>query len=292
MKRLLVIAALTISGFAAQAQGFYFKAGLGYALPQAGQTLDNGGYPYSGSSFYVSGSSFSSFEAKRVSFSSGPNATLGAGYAFNSNLALELNANIGLSNTKYTATHHFPVTAGTYDIELTQYTESMQLLLPSVVLRSGKKKAQIYLRASVIVPANVKITAESKEHFEDLNGDNQANYITEQDVRTYSGLGFGGATGFSYNISPNMKLWGEVALMSLSLYVRETELVMLQRDGINLLSNVPQQNRTINYANQNVNGAEPTYSLPFSNIGVNIGVSYHLGAMTAPPKPPARPVRR
>src|SRR5580698_5410622 len=96
----LVFSVLTITGFA---QGFYFRAGMGYAFPQAGQTLDGTGAPYNGS--VTSNTNNNIYSIKNASFSSGMQGELGFGYMFNEYVGVQLDAMIGLSMRQYTYTN-------------------------------------------------------------------------------------------------------------------------------------------------------------------------------------------
>ena len=91
-KTIVTIAALllTAPGFAQ----FYLRAGLGYAFPQAGQTLDASGTPYSGSATYSTYvTNYSGM--KSASFSAGFQGGLGLGYMFSEHVGVQLDAEAG-----------------------------------------------------------------------------------------------------------------------------------------------------------------------------------------------------
>src|ERR1017187_6335722 len=106
MKKILLLAfVISLLGNTANAQ-FYFRAGDGYAFPQAGGTKSEIGF-YNGSVINTSypgigSSSYNiAFTVKEASFSAGYQSYIGLGYMLNPHIGLQLDANIGISNRKF-----------------------------------------------------------------------------------------------------------------------------------------------------------------------------------------------
>src|SRR4051812_10614707 len=95
----LIICALSLLSVTGRAQRFFFWAGLGYAIPQAGQTIDGGGVPYNGTrsnSTYLQ-----SYNLKNASFSAGGQGSFGIGYLFTDHIGVQLNADMALLAKEY-----------------------------------------------------------------------------------------------------------------------------------------------------------------------------------------------
>src|SRR4051794_8081484 len=96
MKKLLgngLVIVLSFVAAHAGAQGFYFRAGLGYAFAQAGQTLDGTGQPYDGSL----NNATQSATIKGASLSAGFQGQVGLGYMISDHAGIQLDANIGIA---------------------------------------------------------------------------------------------------------------------------------------------------------------------------------------------------
>lgn len=257
--------------------GLYVKAGAGYVFPAASQTRDVDGFPFNGNATYTYNVGFTSMNAKKVSFSSGVQATIGAGYMFTNNLGIELNAMIGVSTSKAVAKNQYPIvsSSGNYDVSqvITQNSKLPVILMPSVVLQTGKK-FNIYLRGGLALPVKSKMTAE----FQNINYMPQGYTVTfngTQELKMKFNVGFSGALGFKVPVSKHIQVYAEASLLSLSMYLKESVLTEYYQNGINVLSRV--SNPTIKYSST-VNGAGTygTYAYPYSHIAGMAGLSISL----------------
>ena len=88
MKKIgFLILAFAVTTYTASAQS-YLRVGLGYAMPEAGQTLDGTGQPYNGTS--NNGAINETIAIKAASYSSGVHGHLAAGYMFSEHVGAEL----------------------------------------------------------------------------------------------------------------------------------------------------------------------------------------------------------
>ncbi len=281
MKKILTaLLTLSLLVHTAIAQDIYIKGALGYGFTHAGQSIDANGFPYTGSALYNSGSTFSSFESKRVSFAQGVPATLGFGYFITKNIGLELNMVIGASNKKHTSERSVPYTTTSgsmlnLKVVSTIYTKNPIFITPSIVIRSNKEgKAYAYMRGGIILPVNTPIREDFTDTYTELLSGARDIYTGTVEVRTKFGVGFNGALGMHMKVAKKFGVFTEAALQSMSLYMKETELVNLQdQTGASVINNVPPSVRVTKYADEaNVAGTEVSYALPFSSFGFNVGV--------------------
>ena len=275
----VLLFALVCSSISAQEKGFYLRGGLGYNFPVAGQMYDNSGFPFNGS--YTSSSAQGDvYDVKNASFSSGLHGQLGLGYMFNKYLGIQLDMSIGLANTKYTGSENNIVIQDTMhgNVSITQYASTPVLLMPSIVLQNGGSVFNVYARAGVAVPLNTKLTQEVA--VSNLPGSG----AIETDVYTYQlknsfAIGFTGAMGLQYNTSERIGFWAEINMLSMSLNPRESDLKSITVNGAPYpLSAISPSQLTIQYSKSitvspGTNNQQPTYSIPFSNVGIHLGMT-------------------
>lgn len=256
--------------------GFYIKVGAGYAMPHAGQTTNTYGYPYNGNATYQGGSSFSSFEVKNASFAAGVQANIGMGYNINKNIGVELGLLAGLANKKYKSDNTFPNASSQIHQNITIYAKTPLFLTPSAVLQSGGKKLNIYSRAGIAIPLNLKIVQEFNEE-STLNGTTQTDiYNVDFEQRMKFNIGFTGAVGGSLKVSKYTHIWLEGALFSMSAFVKDQTITKYVKNGVNYLSYISAANRKSAYSKSTSGSNDPTYSYPFSSFGINAGVTMDL----------------
>jgi len=285
----------------AQGGGFFLRAGMGYGFPQAGQTMDNTGFPLNGS-MTNAGNGDVVYNLKSTSFSSGMQGEIGMGYMFNKYIGLELDMAIGLANTKYTGSQNNvmfdSVTQG--NINVTQYAQTPILLMPCFVLQNGGLRYNIYARAGLVLPVSTKIKQEQGITYNPGTSVQEIDIYSSELKNSFS-LGFTGAVGVQYNLTGNTSIWGEVDLLSMSLYASEDDLteITVTQYGMTTAypasSVPPNQPVAIKYGKNvtipaGTNGTpQPSYALPFSNVGVHFGVTmkfahhnYNKGRDTTP----------
>lgn len=287
MKKLLplfIICLSTALHTQAQTNGFYIKAGVGYALPLAGQTIGIDGNPYSGSiaNTNSSNSNESSYNVKKASFSSGVQATVGVGYMLSRHVGVELSGVIDVAPVKYslTASNVLNSVKSYYmNSNVKNYAKAPFFIMPALVYRVGDKKVQGFARGGLAISTGTTVVQEQNNNWKNVYNSPE---ILNEETTTRFGLGFTGAMGASYSISQNVNVWLEANLLSISLYAKDTKVIQHTLDGAE--STVPPfSGTTIKYGNTGSysSTSSPTYAMPFSNLGFTVGLSFSLSKQTA-----------
>jgi hypothetical protein len=281
---LTLFAALLLSA-SAYGQGFYFRAGLGYAFPMAGQTLE----PMAGDLYNGTRSSstfLQTYSMKNTSFSAGLQGGIGLGYMFSPNVGLQLDVNAGISNRKYAFQDKnvlVDLGAGAIqsNITITKQADLPVLLAPSLVLQtSGKGKVNIYSRVGPVIPLATQIIQNT--YIENVPGTGApSSYNFTFAIKSSFSMGFSAAGGLQYKLGNKVSLWAEVSMLSMSLYMKQSDLTGFEHDGRSYsLSNVTSPH-TYYYSKSGTLDSNsvtlPTYSHPFSNLGVNMGIRISMG---------------
>ncbi len=261
-------------------QHFYLKAGLGYAFAQSGQT----GYSGSYQSSTGSSSSSATFDFKTASLSAGFNGTVGAGYMFNDHLGVELDAHIGIANKKYSYNETSIDSSGPGTPYSSTYNRSVHaqlpvLLIPAIVVQSGGK-ANVYARIGLVLPVKNKIIAD-----QETTSYSGVDVRTEEYTTMFT-IGYTGAIGLKYGLSKHVQLWGEISILSFAPYLKEGIATKSTVNGVDNLSTLPEQEKKIEYmfsgttTSNNLSQNNPdigaTQSMPYSNIGIMMGLSFDL----------------
>ena len=94
-------------------------------------------------------------------------------------------------------------------------------------------------------------------------------------------MGFAAAAGHKWRVNRRMNVWGELGFVSLSVLAKQSDLTYFTEDGQRYSLNAVSGNKTVTYSKNaivdSVGAQQPTYSLPFSNAGLQIGLSFDLG---------------
>jgi opacity protein-like surface antigen len=274
--KLLTLAFLSLPVLSS-AQGFYFRAGLGYAFPQAGQTLDGTGTPYNG----TANNTTNEISIKGASFSAGMQAQVGFGYMFNKNIGVQLDANLGFANRKYTFTqNNVMIDSVPSTLSVTQQASSIFILAPSIVLQTGQEPWNIYSRVGVALPLSSSITYDQAQSNQPGTG-LQTTYDFIFEMKNSFSLGFTAAAGVQYQLNDRVSLWGECSMLSLSLYTKQMTLKDFTVNGQSQSLSYVSSPHVINYSKNavidNSGTIQPAYSQPFSNVGINVGIALKLG---------------
>jgi len=275
-KKALLVVALSAVACTASAQ-FYIRAGLGYAMPEAGQTLDGTGQPYNGSG--TNGVNVQSYNIRSASFSSGVQSSIGAGYMLSEHIGIQLDMAIGLATKKYTFSQdsvQFYGVESSYNV--VQQAKTPVLLTPSLVLQTGDENTwNLYSRFGMVLPLNTKVTQDQIE-------DNLPNTGSLQDVdftlaiKSRFSIGFAAAAGVKYKINDRVSIWGEASLLSMSVFIKEEDLVAVTYNGSGQPLSSVSGPQVVKYSKKGVidSADVATYSQPFSNVGINVGVTVNL----------------
>jgi hypothetical protein len=295
MKRLLLLSCLIIStaGYL-QAQNtdeagknFYLHFGLGYGFAQAGGTFDNGGFPYNGTISNQSNGDLN-YNVQNASFSAGLHGELGLGYMFNPHIGIELGLDIGFVNTAYTGSHLGDTSGGvTYNYSQKQYAQNPVLLVPGIIIKSGSGTFNFYARAGLVLPLVTKFIQE--QTIANLPG----NGAVETDVLTYAVSnkfvpGFRGSVGVEYKLGGNNYICAELQLLSMSLYPSGETLTAVSVNGVaypttsvsTTYQSVTIGNNITIPAGNNSGTIQPAYAIPFSHMGIHIGMVHVISSLS------------
>ena len=265
--------------YSASAQDLYIKAGVGNAFVQGGQLANGSGTPYNGS--YTVGSSTiydTSFNLKKASFSSGVQGILSVGYTLGSHIAVELDLATGFATKTYKADATNILNISGSDRANATLTEQSQLpvmFMPCIVLQSGGKDLKMYTRVGFVIPMsrNIKweelyVYTSSGQTQEDLTGT----------LKPTLNIGYTAAIGAKYTINKNFAAWAEFSLVSLNLNADELDIKTHTVNGSTLSNNYPDPGTVIHYVSSGKLSLtqQETYIIPFSNLGINFGLSYYF----------------
>lgn len=275
MKRIALAMILpVITGITANAQ-FYFRAGAGYAMPAAGQTISGDGTPYNGSTPGVRG-----YDVKSASFSAGLQGALGIGYMVNKNVGIQLDAAIGIANKQYKYNEDtVAINSVLYRATIENKANYPVIIIPSMVLQTGGNPWNIYCRMGIALPLRTQIKQD--QIFTNLPGTGAVStYDLQFKITNSFSMGYAAAAGFSYNVSDRISVWAELSILSMSAYIRQSQLsaYLVNGHAINLAS--VGGTTTSNYSKSGISDTDyvnnPTYSQPFSNVALNVGVKINL----------------
>ncbi len=270
---------LSLAASTSFGQGFYFRGGLGYAFAQAGSSTDGTGQPYNGTQNNTN--SLTTYNLKGASFSAGVQGNLGVGYLFSDHVGVQLDAGFGLSTKKYTYNaNNVTVNGVLSNVSIVQQAKTPVVMMPSLVIQSGGDKINLYSRLGIALPLNTKITEDQIITNAPGTGATEVDDFTFK-VKNYFSLGFSAAAGLQYKVNDKVSIWGEVSILSLSAYIKEADLTAVTANGQSVSLTQVSGNQTIKYSKTaNVDSTystQPSYSQPFSNVGINVGISFNLG---------------
>ncbi|HTN44951.1 MAG TPA: hypothetical protein VL098_01300 [Flavipsychrobacter sp.] len=273
MKKIIItssIAALSATLALAQAHEpasskAYIRAGVGYAFPHAGNS-----YLKTQSGSFLSASNV----YEKYSLGAGAHINVAGGFWLFKNIGLELGVHAGIAPKKFVSKYSNPNETA----EAKLYARMPVYLIPSLVLQTGGEKANVYTRLGVVVNVTGKLTEEYASN----------SLKWEKEYRMRTGIGFQGALGVSLPMGKSVCFFAEVNGISMSQYLKKTELVMVRDNGIDVLPNLDMADKVTEYSDQvsityttaNPDPDKPTqagtYSLPFSNVGFSAGVMIKL----------------
>lgn len=266
---------------------FYFNIGLGYAMPLAGQTLDaNNGGPLSGtftySNPYGNQPDTVHFSMSKTSFSSGMHAIAGFGYMFNDNIGLQCDISYGAISTHYTNqsvdTLHHGIRS---NVSHEQYAKTPIMFTPALLIQTKVQKATVYMRAGIALPLSAKIIHNETINYYPPGNGGILLVQASREIKTNFGLGYAGALGISWAVADNVKFWAEASVLAMSLYAKEADVTSFTADGVNQMFTASPLTLKTTYSMgstsvSNGAGDQPTYSIPFSNMSINAGLSFRL----------------
>jgi opacity protein-like surface antigen len=261
-----------------KAQGLYLGIGGGYGFPAAKEAN------YDRKVSLGSTSNTTDYTKVNLSLGKGVNAGFFVGYMFNKNLGAEL----GVSYLFGTKTTVLDEASGN---NVSQKNEninkgSMLRLTPTLKMMVGEGKLQPYMKIGMIVGVASKYTAEYIGTITNPGGSSSS-----QEIYEYTGgvsLGFHGGLGINYALSEKLSLFGEIAGNYQNWAPTKGELVTFTNDGVDELPLLTTYEKEVEFSNElTINSNTPAnpgspdqglkFYLPFSSIGINIGLVFTLG---------------
>ncbi len=276
MKRSAIAAALILTAIASRGQGWYGKAGLGYAIPQAGQTLDGSGTPFSGTSNNTTGN----FDIKSASLTSGLSGFFGIGYMHTRHIGVEIDANLGLLQQKYSYTiSNIEINGVPSSATITQQARLPVIISPSLVLQTDGSKYNIYTRFGLALPLKTNVEQHVIQRNDPGTGATTVNDFTFTLKNNFS-VGFTGAAGVQYRMNKYMSIWGEVSMLSLSPYIKKADLTAVTSNGVSYNPSMVSGQTHITYTKSGTTDStgvvQPAYAQPFSNFSFNVGFAFQF----------------
>jgi len=298
MKKIISTAfILSLAIATSYAQELYLRLGLGFAFPMSGQSVYDTPIPYydfpsayNGTRNYNASGSQTYNIKNNASFSSGFNAIIGLGYMFNDNIGVQLDAGLGLASKEYSFTdENLPLNVGggstiPYNITTNQKADEPIFMMPQLVLQTSGDKVKVYSRIGLVLPLDTKITQDQIFTNGAGTGALTTDDFTWQIQNSFS-LGFTAAAGVKYKISDKVSIWGEVSVVSLSVYTKEQDLKSWnETDPTYGSQSIPLSNyngaQTIKFSKtatvDSTYSQFPPYAQPFSNMAINVGVTFTL----------------
>lgn len=286
MKKITALLLLLAFFSTAQAQGLYFKAGGGYAVPIASDQI---GEKYLTVSTYDGANTTTYDDTKEVvkgSYGAGVNFNVGGGYMFNEFLGVEL-------NFQYTQSKKYE-TGDVYRYESPTYTQNDKIIAenfskafyinPSFIITPGAGTKVPYGRFGIVAAAPTikgeETTTQTNSYYPPSTGSRKWEYT--------GGISFGfqGAVGMNWMISDKIDLFTEVNFVSMTYYADQRELTEDIDNGYDNLPDMPEYyKKTIFKDKIDVEGEPSDVSKPreelrdgaaFSSVSFQIGISFLL----------------
>jgi hypothetical protein len=298
----LIALCLTIS---AQAQNatekksskFFLRLGGGYAFAAGGQTRIGGWYLGDVKSVTRYNNNNLEYrtetaELKKASFGAGIKAVVAGGVMFNKHVGLELGVSVGVSQPKYVYDYKLDETgsAPTYTYKYTAKNTRQQktpvLLMPAIIVESGAERLNVYSRFGAVISMGARISEEI--YLTELHSTNPTTYGQKEvyELRTRAAFGFHGALGAQYKLDEKIALYLEVNGVSLHAMAKKATLKELSANGTDYMSQASVSKKEIQYEmsydatftpkNENEPTKAPAFSVPLSNVGFGIGLTFKL----------------
>ncbi len=293
----LIATLLTVTAFAQDKKKpfvpkVYGKVGLGYSVAQGGAVqaplyslYHTAFYPINGSysGFYSGNVIREDFDVKSSSFSAGMRAVVGMGVMVTKHIGVELNADIGIAPSTMESRLFEDGGQTNITIDVSQKANTPILLTPSLLVQSGGK-INLYMRGGIVVPVRTVIQQDINYQEDVINPADSSIVTTVYNVGEEYKLtlspGFAGAAGVKVKAGKFMEVWGEVSVVSMTLYYKESEITQFDVDGFSVLNQIPPNRIKSKYERQGTytsnSNVYPTAAVPFNNVGINVGVAFNL----------------
>jgi len=293
---LLCTVIFALSSGRSHAQEFYIRGGGGYSMENASTEFNNAdpnGLTMIRQSTDITVNPDGSANVKSLNgtLGSGFKGTLTFGYMFNQYIGAEMGFNYFTGEEKTIGKLNSPLMRS----EAKAYLEGLDVM-PAIFLTPGFAKLNPYARLGLLIPVAGKLYIDSQAYAPDAGGpDVDINVKAKTEVESRFSVGFAGALGVSYPISPKFQIFGEVEMKSLSIKsksaeIKEYETTAITPAGTSLvpgqqLADLPRNETHFEFEDSYTEGAEdpakarkiPTQYVNASGLGFNFGVRYSFG---------------
>ncbi|MFN3446946.1 MAG: hypothetical protein ACK44D_14505 [Bacteroidia bacterium] len=156
---------------------------------------------------------------------------------------------------------------------------SMVRLTPSIRISTGGEKVSLYTRIGWVCALNTNLKVAAIENF------NNTKYESEYESTGGFSQGFMGALGSNFMISDKVEFYTELAFIAQSWAPNKSTLTKYQVNGNSYLGALTQYSKEVEYVDSYTPPSSINYDesekrlkeyLPFSSIGINIGLRIKL----------------
>lgn len=267
----IIALAITLLSINAFAQSFYVKL--------------NGGYNWGIASNVIASNSnqvgtVNSYEKVNLSFGKGINIGGAFGYMFNKNIGAELGINYLIGGTTETSSKSSSFNSSSNNTY--NYSSTLLNFIPSIIITPGFEKINPYAKIGM----SLGIATMSNKN-ENSSTSGSTTNTTNQTSIASGGLAIGlvSALGATYEINKNISVFGELNISTLSYSPTKSEITEYKQNGVDNLSTLKTRDKVTEYSDSySTDSSSPTdvnnprksmsINIPFSSLGVNIGVKY------------------
>ncbi|NVO01282.1 MAG: outer membrane beta-barrel protein [Bacteroidetes bacterium] len=264
------------------AQGVFVKVNVGYGFGIGTQTWMNNSTRNVNS---VTGVNTGTEEAVKISLGKGLNFAGTIGAMFNKNVGAELGINY-LIGGKTTCKDEYNYTGNLIIPSYTRTTENifsanMLKINPSILVTSGSKEIDPYAKFGIVLGFG-SATSERTETYS--SGD-----INESAFKYSGGMSIGitSAFGVNFNLNKNMAIFGELNMTNLSYAPKKGIYLKYSENGVDQLATMTTIEKEVEYvdsytydssvaANVTQPDKQTSIKLPFSSLGINLGIKIKL----------------
>ncbi|MFZ4797712.1 MAG: outer membrane beta-barrel protein [Bacteroidia bacterium] len=260
----LAISLLSINSFA---QSLYVKLNAGYNWGIASNI--------NGSNSSQTGT-VTTNEKVNISFGKGVNICGAVGYMFNKNIGAELGINYLIGGTTENSIK------SSSNSSLNNYSSTLLNFIPAIIITPGFEKINPYAKVGFSLGmATMTVKSENSSTFGSTTS------TTNQTSLLNGGFAIGliSALGVTYEVNEKMCVFGELNISTLSYSPTKSEITEYKQDGIDRISTLKTRDKVMEYTDSyttdnsvptdnNVSRKSTPINIPFSSLGVNIGVKF------------------
>lgn len=260
-------------------QGFFTEISGGYSYMLAPQHMGTN------SSFIATDTEIKE-EHKLIkgSYGQGLNFGLKLGYMINSNFGVDLNTSY-LTSSKFEYSDyekHDNAWAGYYETTTNRYEQAKMLRFnPSIIMSMGNEKIAPFTKIGVVFGIG-----SVEQNVEQLYSNGNS---TKYSVLVNGGVSIGASAeiGLKMKITQKLSFVGSLNLLAMNYAPKKGEYTTYTENGEDVLGSWQTSDREVNFVDEySVSSSDPNNSnepskelkmyLPFSSIGLNVGIRFSL----------------